>query len=91
MVHKHLQQRDSKIVELVEEGIYEGTEWFYSFVEAQDDWVWEIDQKTVYTYVSPQVQDILGYKPEEVLGKTGFDLLPSEEAKRFIESFCEQY
>jgi len=88
LVHKHLQQRDSKIVELIEEGIYEGTEWFYSFVEATDDWVWEIDQKTVYTYVSPQVQDILGYKPEEVLGKTVFDLLPSEEAQRFIEIFC---
>lgn len=88
MAHKNLQQRGSKTVQMVKKGIYESDECFCSFVETTDDWIWEIDQKVVYTYVSPQVQDILGYKPEEVLGKTVLDLLPSEEKQRFTKIFC---
>ena len=51
------------------------------------DWIWEVNEKAVYTYASPKVLDILGYKPEEVIGKTPFDLMPPEEAKRVAEIF----
>ncbi|WP_169337427.1 PAS domain-containing sensor histidine kinase [Kiloniella laminariae] len=33
------------------------------------DWTWETDSKLNLTYVSPQVQKILGYHPSELLGK----------------------
>lgn len=55
---------------------------FRSLVEMTSDWIWEVDAHSVYTYVSPKVTDLLGYTVEEVLGKTPFDLMPSEESKR---------
>jgi PAS domain S-box-containing protein len=59
-----------------------------NLVEKISDWVWEIDERNRYTYVSPKVREILGYTPEEVLGKTPFDLMPLEEAKRVAEIFA---
>ena len=60
---------------------------FRSMVEMTSDWVWEVDKKGVYTYSSPKVKDILGYKPEEVVGKTPFDFMAPDEAKRVNKIF----
>ncbi len=62
---------------------------FKNLVEASSDWVWETDGHGVYTYASPKVSDILGYKPEEVLGKTPFDFMPPEEAERVSDIFTD--
>jgi len=55
---------------------------YRSLVEGIGDWVWEVDVDTVYTYASPRVRDLLGYEPEEILGRTPFDLMPTEEIPR---------
>jgi PAS domain S-box-containing protein len=53
-----------------------------SLVETTSDWVWEVDANGVYTYASPKVRDLLGYEPDEIIGRTPFDLMPAEEAER---------
>jgi PAS domain S-box-containing protein len=58
---------------------------FRNLVETTSDWVWEVDHNAVYTYVSPQIVDLLGYQPQEVLGKTPFDFMPPAEALRVKE------
>lgn len=35
------------------------------------DWIWEVDAQGRYTYASDGVETMMGYKPEEVLGKDG--------------------
>ncbi len=60
---------------------------FRTLVETTSDWVWEIDEHAVFTYSNPKICDILGYEPEEVLGKTPFDLMPPEEARRIGDLF----
>ncbi len=60
---------------------------FRGLVETSYDWIWEINKDGVYTYASPQVESILGYKPEEVLGKTPFDFMPPEERERIVPLF----
>ncbi len=62
---------------------------FRARVEASSDWIWEVDAQGVYTYASPQIEAVLGYKPEEVVGKTPFDLMPPERAKRIARAFKE--
>lgn len=61
---------------------------FRNLVEAGSDWVWEVDENAVYTYVSPQVKDILGYEPEEVLGKTPFEIMTPKEAERVMNIYA---
>jgi PAS domain S-box-containing protein len=68
-----------------EEALYESRERFRNMVEMTSDWVWETDENIVFTYVSPKVRDILGYKPEELLGKVPFDFMSPEDARRVAE------
>jgi PAS domain S-box-containing protein len=56
-------------------------------VESSHDWIWEVDESGVYTYASPRVKELLGYEPGEVIGKTPFDLMPDDEARRVKQLF----
>jgi len=47
-----------------------------------DEWAWETDAKGVYIACSAKVAETLGYAPNEVIGKSVFELMPSEEAKK---------
>jgi PAS domain S-box-containing protein len=53
------------------------------------DWVWEVDENGVYTYCSERVEDVLKYSPEEIIGKTPFELMPPDEAKKIREAFAK--
>ncbi len=79
--------RDITDRKYAEERLAESRERFRSLVETTSDWIWEINRNGVYTYVSPKVQDLLGYEPDEVLGKRPFDLMPPEEAGRVSKVF----
>jgi two-component system, cell cycle sensor histidine kinase and response regulator CckA len=70
-----------------EEALRESEKRFRSLTEAASDWIWEINNDGLYTYSSPKVKDLLGYEPEDVIGKTPFDFMPRDEAERIIASF----
>jgi PAS domain S-box-containing protein len=53
------------------------------------DWIWEVDKDGKYTFASGKAKEILGYEPSELIGKTHFDLMPEDEAKRVGEIFKE--
>ncbi len=61
---------------------------FRSLVEHTSDWVWEVDTAGVYTYVSPTVRSLLGWEPEQLLGRSAFDLMPPEESERVRAIFA---
>lgn len=65
-----------------QQALEEAKEKFRSLVEAISDWVWEVDENMVYTYSSPRSLELFGYAPDEVVGKTPFDLMPPDEARR---------
>jgi PAS domain S-box-containing protein len=65
----------------------ESEERYRTLVETVSDWVWEVDENILYTFVSPRVRALLGYEPGEILGKTPFDLMPPDEALRVKEIF----
>lgn len=72
-----------------EEALHESVDRFRTLVESTSDWVWEVDRNAVYTYSSPKVTDLLGYTPEEIIGKTPFELMPPDEAERVGAIFVE--
>ncbi len=55
---------------------------FRDIARVSADWIWEADAQARYTYVSDGVKALLGYAPEEVLGKVPFDFMPADEAPR---------
>jgi PAS domain S-box-containing protein len=59
---------------------------FRNLAENSIDWIWEANEKGVYTDVSAGVRDILGYEPREVLGKTIFDLVPMKEVSHVTKT-----
>jgi PAS domain S-box-containing protein len=60
---------------------------FRGLVESSRDLIWEVDEALRYTYVSPQGRAILGYAPEEMLGRTPFDFMPPGQAGPAREAF----
>lgn len=65
----------------------ESQEKFRALVETTSDWVWEVDAGGTYVYASPKVEALLGYKPDEVIGKTPLGLMPPEERQRIAPAF----
>ncbi len=53
------------------------------------DWVWEVDDNFIYTYCSEKVEEVLGYSPNEILGKRIFDFMSKEQGVRLNERFAK--
>jgi PAS domain S-box-containing protein len=70
-----------------QEALRESKELFQSLVETTSDWIWEVDENSRYVYASPKIRDLLGYAPEEVIGKSPFEFMPPDEAERVKGAF----
>ena len=81
VLHKNT-LRNEKILEAKEER-------FSQLIENMNDWVWEVNEKGIYTYASHQVEIILGYLPEEIIGTSPFTLMDPEEAKKIQSVFSK--
>ena len=55
-----------------EEALRESEGRFKQIAENVGEWIWEVDTNGLYTYSSPVVEKILGYKPEEIIKKKYF-------------------
>ncbi|MDR3581415.1 MAG: PAS domain S-box protein [Oryzomonas sp.] len=73
--------------EKMQKKLQEKEELHRNLIESSHDWIWEINANGIYTYTSPLVQELLGYTPEDILGKTSFELMPEAEASRLRETF----
>src|SRR6266404_4693186 len=58
---------------------------FRSISEATKEWIWEMDSQGVYTFSSPAVETMIGYRPQEVLGKNCLDLVPPTRRRNLAE------
>ena len=70
-----------------EEALRESELLFRSLVENISDLILNVDETCTFTYVSPKSREILGYAPEEMLGKTPCDFMVPEKADRVREEF----
>ncbi|MBE0662011.1 MAG: PAS domain S-box protein [Bacteroidales bacterium] len=72
---------------LAEDDLWESNERFKSLVENTSDWIWEVNAKGIYTYVSPVCESLLGYKTEEVIGRSFSEFLDPENKKQVVKFF----
>ncbi len=62
-----------------EQALRRSEERFRQIAENADEFIWEVDANGFYTYANPVVEKILGYKPEDLVGKVRFyDLFASD-------------
>ncbi|MCX5975120.1 MAG: PAS domain S-box protein [Coprothermobacterota bacterium] len=71
----------------VEESLRESQKQFQALTETTSDFIWEMDVNGVYTYCSPQINELWGYKPEDMIGRRPFDLMVPEDRERAIKMF----
>ncbi|MDW8226518.1 MAG: GAF domain-containing protein, partial [Anaerolineales bacterium] len=62
---------------------------FRDVANISGDYIWECDAEMRYTYVSDRVREILGYSPQEMLGKTDEMFAPPGEAARIDQVIRE--
>jgi len=55
---------------------------FRDMADNTSDLVWEIDNDAYYTYVSKRVENMLGYTPNQVMGRSVFDFILPVDANR---------
>ena len=65
---------------LVELALRESEERLEDLALTTADWMWEVDASGRYTACSGRVRDVLGYTPQEIIGRTPFDLMVEEDA-----------
>ena len=63
-----------------EDAIRQSEQRFQEVAQAAEEWIWEVDAQGLYTYSSHAVEHILGYTPEEIVGRKHFyDFFPSDD------------
>ncbi|KKM14415.1 hypothetical protein LCGC14_1706350, partial [marine sediment metagenome] len=55
-------------------------------IENIKDCLYEFESDGTLTYVSPQIYDILGYKPEEMIGENQYDYIHKKDLTKFLNS-----
>lgn len=103
---KPVQERDLKITlemalhvsdidakrRYAEQKLKESEERFRTVVENAQEWIWETDRQGRFSYSSSNVKDILGYTPEEIVGKKYYyDFYHPDEKERLKKKTFEAY
>lgn len=79
--------KEKKALLLAEEELRKSESRMRDIIFNTADWVWEVDKQGRYTYSSQKGNELLGATEAEILGKTPFDFMPEEEAKKLAATF----
>jgi len=71
-----------------DEKLRESERRYRAIAEATGDLVWEVDTQAAISFVSPQCEAMIGFTPQELLGKSPFDFQPPEDAERLRAWFA---
>ncbi|MEK7274746.1 MAG: PAS domain S-box protein, partial [Candidatus Desantisbacteria bacterium] len=90
-LRKHRDHLEELVKERSQE-LVESEKRFKDIAENACVWVWEVDVNGKYTYASPVVEEILGYKSEEIVGKKYFyDLFLPEDREELKKAAFEVF
>jgi len=78
--------RDITEQKLVEQALRESEDKFRSFIETSADIVFRLSKSGRIDYVSPRVEDLYGYMPDELVGKHLSSTTPVKEVPRAVKA-----
>lgn len=79
--------RDITERKLMEDKLRHEEQRFRDLVEYSSDIIVSTDLTGTITYINPAIERVLGYKPEERIGRKGFELIHPDDSKFLAESF----
>jgi diguanylate cyclase (GGDEF)-like protein/PAS domain S-box-containing protein len=71
--------RDLTDARLAQEALEESEQRFEGFAEIVSDWLWELDEKLRFVYLSARFEEVMGMPMEQVLGRRRIELFPEED------------
>lgn len=85
--------QDVSYAKRAEQALRHSEAWFRSIVETSPNMIWEVDLEGRFRYISPIIQSLMGYEPDELIGRPITDLVTPEgreyamrELQRHLES-----
>jgi PAS domain S-box-containing protein len=81
--------RDITDRKTAEENLLRSEEYFRSLIENTSDIISVMDAEGRIRYVSPSITRISGEKPEEIIGKNGFENIHPDDIPQLMEVFAE--
>jgi PAS domain S-box-containing protein len=63
---------------------------FQRIVETAQEGIWHVDAEGRTVYANQHLADMLGYRVEELMGRSAFDLVPEEEQARAREAWTRR-
>ena len=72
---------------LMEEKLHREDQWFRSLIEHSSDIIVVINLEGIIIYINPAAEQVLGFKPEERIGKKGFELIHPDDMELLANSF----
>ena len=63
---------------------------FRRIVETSQEGIWHIDAEGATVYANQRLAEMLGYRPEELLGRNAFELVPEEDVARAREAWSRR-
>ncbi|WP_198170485.1 sensor domain-containing phosphodiesterase [Actinoplanes awajinensis] len=62
---------------------------YHDAAETAQGWVWRVDPGHRFVYSNPAIADVLGYRPDEILGRCAVDMLFLEQDRATIIAAAE--
>jgi len=85
LVRREIRQRDA-----AENALMDSEERRKYFVEHSGNIIYRTGTEGVFTFLNPAVETILGYQPDELIGRSAFDLVAPEWRERVAKFYAEQ-
>ena len=85
--------RDITEQKLAEEALRESQAKYQKLVETSHDLIWSVDAEGKITFLNHAAKEIYGYEPEELIGRSFFEIMDPEhyhmDSKEFKESIAD--
>jgi diguanylate cyclase (GGDEF)-like protein/PAS domain S-box-containing protein len=74
-----LSVRDLSDARLAQEALEESEQRFEDFSDIVDGWLWELDERLRFVYLSARFEDVMDMSRDEVLGRRRIEMFPEED------------
>ena len=90
-MHRNMYENVSLLLHSQEqaEQILESEQRFRDVSEAAGEYIWEMNENAIYTFITPRVKDIKGYSADELLGQSMLDYVHKDDVEKVKQSLAK--